>query len=306
MSASASTISPWLPDAIADVDRLVASVGPALRGELSTFLSRLGTVNGGTSLLDMLSRPASTPFTRFIDACAADLGLTAHPGTALLGRSAVMLYAYVRIQDDIVDEPQLVPRSAVYVAEALLGEHLSLFAAAIPDARAFAHRTEIMRRFADVAAAEVADREQGGSASADWIGKKALPMVIPSVGLAYLAGRPQLADTFVRFIEEAGTALQLVNDLYNAPEDAAQGRPTPVLRWLGEAARSGSSLRATLLQHPVLERALEQARRHVANAEELAKSHNLRHTTNIAHLAGQMVEAAPKRLLRLMLGMAAS
>lgn len=112
-------------------------------------------MNGGTSLLDALGRPATTPFVPLIDACAKDLGLAGHPSVARLGRATVLLYAYVRVQDDLVDEPDRVDRASVYAAEALLARHLALFAEATTDPRAHALRSEVMARFAAVAAAEV-------------------------------------------------------------------------------------------------------------------------------------------------------
>lgn len=307
MTASSLTTCRWLPEAIADLERLAGEAGPALRADLGAFLGRLATVNGAASLAEALSRPASTPFVPAIDACAADLGLLDDPRAALLGRSAVLLYAYVRLQDDLVDEPQLVPRAAIYATEALLCEHLALFAAAVTAPRAFVLRSTVMRRFADVAAAEVADRERGWDGRTDcaWIGEKALPIAVPLVGLAVLAGREELCEPLTQFVVQVGTGLQLVNDLFNSQDDAAAGRVTPLLRWLGPVPQ-GSSLRAHLLCHPVLERALAEARRAIDAAEALALSHGLPRTAAIAGRARQMVDAAPQRLLRLLLGMPVS
>lgn len=294
--------SAWLHDAVDDLEALVRGSQPALRAELAPLLERLGRMNGGASIGDALVRPASTPFVALIDAVAADLGLAGDPRAALLGRSTVLLYAYVRVQDDLVDEPARSERTMVYAAEALLATHLELFAAAIPDAGAFAERSAIMRRFAEVAAAEAADRD-AITDDPSWIGAKFLPMAVPLVGLAVAAGRRELTPRLCGVVEALGTALQLINDVYNVADDAAAGRTTPLLRWLGDdvaASRAaGRPLGAVLLGHPALERALDEARHHVDRGHALARGAGLPRTATCVVGARAMIDAAPGRLLRL-------
>lgn len=262
-------------------------------------------MNGAGSLREALTRPASTPFVALVDACARDLGLAGDPRVALLGRSTVVGYAYIRVQDDLVDEPDLVDRASVYAAEAFLAEHLRLFAAGACAPGAFLWRSEIMRRFADVAAAEVDDRERDvEDGDLSWMGVKFLPMAVPLAAMAVLAGREPLAATLVDFVRDVGTALQLVNDVYNAPEDAAGGRPTPLLRWLRAEGRDplAPSLRARLFGSRALERSLAEARSHVASAAGRASDAGLAHLGGVAAHARSMVDRAPDGLARLMLG----
>jgi hypothetical protein len=297
----------WVDLAVDDLERVTREASPALRARMEAALGRVAGMNGGGSLREALLRPASTPFVKLVDACAHDLGLSGDPRAGLLGRSMILLYLYVRVQDDVVDEPDRVDRASVYAAEAFLAEHLALYAAAVSSPAAMAWRGRIMRRFAEVAADEVDERGQLAPSDADlgWMGEKFLPMAVPRVGMALAAGRDEAIALLVSFVQEIGTALQLVNDVYNVAEDAALARPTPVIRWLREADvdTGASTLRATLLSHPVRERALGEAKRRADRATALARGAGFARLAAIGEQVGAMVDGAPQRLLQLMLGL---
>ncbi len=305
--------SHWLSAAVDELAGLSASVSPALRRRLDATFARLARMNGGSSLLDALQRPASTPFVALIDAFARDLGLADHPAVPLLGRSTVLLYAYVRVQDDLVDEPERIDRASVYAAEALLARHLTLFAAATSSPAAFAWRSALMCRFAEVAATEVDERDGGLNDAApddvalDWMGEKFLPMAVPLVGLAAVAGRLDRVDALVGFVRELGTALQLINDAFNLAEDSAGGRSTPVIRWLTAAGvdPTGPLALARLLAHPVHERVMLAATHHAEAAEARARAEGWLQGAVIARRVRAMIDAVPERLLRLTLGLSA-
>ncbi len=298
---------PWVEQAVGDLERVTREAGPALRRRMEAALARVGAMNGAGSVREALLRPASTPFVRLVDAGARDLGLDGDPRVALIGRSTVLLYLYVRVQDDLVDEPDHVDRASVYAAEAFLAEHLALFAAAVSSPEAMRSRGQIMRRFAEVAAAEVDDRGALDARDEDlaWTGEKFLPMAVPLVGLAIAAGRAELIEDLVALVREIGAALQLVNDVYNVAEDAALARPTPVIRWLREAGvdPGAPALRATLLAHPVCARALDEARRFADAATARARRSGFEELAAVGAQVRAMVDRAPQRLLRLMLGL---
>lgn len=294
----------WVDEGVDDLHRLARDAPPALRRRLEAQLARMSRMNGAADLRDVLTRPASTPFVPLIEACADDLGLADDPRAALVGRSTVALYAYVRLQDDLVDEPALVDRASVYAAEALLSLHLRHLAAAAPEAGVMALRSEILLRFAGVAAAEVDDR---GADVTDgdlgWMGEKFLPMAVPLAALAVVAGRPHLADGLVALVREAGCALQLLNDLYNVAEDAAGARPTPLLRWLvAEGVDTAAPrLRARVFEARSFARCLDHARGFAAQACERAAAMELPRVGAVARGVGAMVDAAPERMMRQLL-----
>lgn len=297
---------PWLDRAVSDLERVAASSSPALRRRVEAALARVAGMNGGRSLREALVRPASTPFVALVDACAADLGLAGDRRAGLLGRAMVLAYLYVRVQDDLVDEPDLVDRAAVYAAEAFLAEHLALFAEAVPSALAFAWRARLMRAFAEVAAEEVDDRARLAGEDGDlaWMGAKFLPMAVPLAGMAVAAGRPQVIEEIVAVVREIGVALQLVNDVLNVAEDAARARPTPVLRRLHAAGVDPAApLRAALLAHPVLPETIAEARAHAEAAAARALAAGLPEVAGVAEHVRRMVERTPDALCRLMLAM---
>ena len=297
----------WIDEAVADLERVTREAAPPLRRRMEAALGRVGGMNGARSVREALLRPASTPFVALVEACARDLGLAGDPRAALLGRSMVLLYLYVRVQDDVVDEPDRVDRASVYAAEAFLAEHLARFTEAVSTPAAMAWRGRIMRRFAEVAAAEIDDRARldEGDLDLSWMGEKFLPMAVPLVGMAIAADREDAVEDIVAMVREIGTALQLVNDLFNVAEDAALGRPTPVIRWLREAGVDPASgaLRATLLSHPVCARSMNEARRYTDLAADRARRGGHEALAEIAEHARSMVDRAPERLCRLMLGM---
>lgn len=294
-------MSHWLDDAVADLSTL--SGEPALDRLIDRCLDRLRARD--PDLARLLRHPASTPFVALVDAVGADLA--APPAAvAALGRATVWLYLYVRVQDDLVDEPRRVHRSMVYAQEWLLARHLELFAAAAPGA--LPDRSALMRRFAAVGAREAALRAQGAAPEGEaWMGEKFLPMAVPLVGLAHVAARPGLGRTLEEVVVRFGTGLQLVNDVLNVREDHAAGRPTPVLRALDQAGAclGDELLAARLLAHPTLPALLERARGEMAAAADLAEAAGLRATAAVVWRSVQMAEQAPRRLMGLVLGVAA-
>lgn len=305
--ATISTTEHWVCDAVRDLESLARDSAPALQRRLDAAIARMARMNGARTLREALVRPASTPFVAAVDACAQDLGLTGDPRVAEMGRATVALYAYVRLQDDLVDEPARVDRASVFAAEALLSEHLTRFASAVSDPRAHAWRARIMRRFAEVAATEVDDRDQTHADDGlGWMGDKFLPMAVPLAGMAVMAGRDEVVASLIEFVREVGAALQLVNDAFNVAEDSAGGRTTPVLRWMraADVDTGECTALATLLGDAVLQRVLDEARRFTDAATRRADDMGFDALGGVARHARAMVDRTPERLCRLMLGMA--
>ncbi|HVV84530.1 MAG TPA: hypothetical protein VHE35_15785 [Kofleriaceae bacterium] len=291
----------WLPDAVADLRALATSPCEAIARRIAPAVERISRMNGGAGASDALVRSGSTPFVRLVDAFAADLGLAGDPRTALVGRSTVLGYLYVRLQDDLVDEEALVDRASVYAMEAALAAHLDLLARAGVPVRVFAARSVLMARFAAFAARECDERGRDDGAAAERTGEKFLGMAVPLVALAALAGRHDLDDELAALIVDLGTALQMINDVLNAAEDHAAGRTTPLLRWIG----ASSFTRAGLIGHPAVHRALAVARAAATRAATRASALGLPHTTDVVDETGALVERTSERLLAHVLGLCA-
>lgn len=293
----------WLPDAVADLEALAAHPNPALARRLGGAVRRLARMNGGSGLLDALGRPGTTPFVALVDAATADLGLAGDERAARIGRATVLLYLYVRLQDDLVDEEELVDRASVYAMEAALSAHLEQLAAAGLPPSGWRARSSLMERFARVAASEVELRAAGRALPAEAAGEKFLAMGVPLVALAALADRPELMAPLTELVIALGNALQMVNDVLNAAEDHMARRPSALLDWLDPpAGLPGNALRARLLSHPAMARALALAGGEARRAFALCEAHGLPSLRSIAEAVARTAERTSERLLGLMLG----
>jgi hypothetical protein len=193
--------------------------------------------------------------------------------------------------------------------EAALAAHLARLAeAGLPQA-AWAARSRVMARFAAVAADEVDARAAGAGLAPERAGEKFLAMAVPLVALASAAGRDALHDDLATWVVHVGTALQMINDVLNAAEDHAAGRPTAVLAWaradVAAAAAAPNRVRAALVGHPAVDRALDVAADAAARSWALAERHGLPRLAGIAAGVAAQVGRTRERLLGLMLGVQA-
>lgn len=306
---------PWIRRSFARLEALLTSLEAPLQARLSVILQRLSRTNGGRSLESALTSPAATPFLALLEAYRCDLGLEeGDPRLALIGEATLALYLYVRVQDDLVDEPHLFDPAYVYLAEVFAGRSLSAFAQALSgDAHFFTFREEVMRKFARVALWEV-DIYRRGKEEGDGlalIGQKFLPMAVPLGALACAAGKWSDLPELMRFVTTLGTGLQVLNDVLNIEEDCAAGRLTPVLFWLynSGAARPGQPpalVRAALLGSPVLKRAVAVARQKIQQAALLAEGLGASSLQKSARLRLDFADSVPRRLLALCLRMEAA
>lgn len=287
----------WLPDAVRDLESLAAMPCEPIARRLRPAIGRIAAMNGGAGVRDALTQSGSTPFVRLVDAMAVDVGLAGDPRVALIGRSTVLGYLYVRLQDDLVDEEAWLDRAAVYAMEAVLARHLELLARAGVPASVLCARSRLMTAFAACSAVEYDTRDAADGIAAERSGEKFLGMAVPLVALAALAdgeslrgdGEEQLAELVVAL----GTALQMVNDVLNATDDRAAGRTTPLLRWLGD----GEWSRAALIGHPAVTRALELARESVARAVGIAHGLSLPTVASLAGATRFVIDRTEERLL---------
>lgn len=296
----------WLDDAVGDLEALERSSGPAIGRRLGAALSLLARMNGGQGLRHALLQPGTTPFVRLVDAAASDLGLRGDPRAGLVGRATVLLYLYVRMQDDLVDEEARVDRPYVYAMEVALARHVALLAEASLSSETQRLRADLMARFARVAADEVDRRAVGEPLPVEALGDKFLPMAVPLVALASIADREALSPDLVAWVQHVGAALQLVNDVLNAAEDHALGRPTSLLAALAPPTRAhqGNALRAAILADPATHAALDRARTTAEHARALAARQHLPGLARIAEGVAASVDRTDARLLGLMLGAA--
>jgi hypothetical protein len=313
-------VSNWITEAFLATEELKAGLSEALGARFDRVWDRLSRMNGGRSVEAALTSPAATPFLSLIEAYRRDLGLPDDERLADIGAGALALYLYVRVQDDIVDEPELFEPAYVYVAEALSSASQAAFARALPDDRGLsAYRAAVMRAFAEAAAWEIdvyrrGEGPAGGPPEREALrrsGQKFLPMAVPLGAVACASARAGDLSRLPRFVEALGTGLQLANDVLNAAEDHAAGRATPVLGWLyaggGSApGRPAEAARAALLGDAALKRAQAAARRAITSAEELALEMSAPGLAAEARARLGFIDSLPRRLLALCLRLEAA
>jgi hypothetical protein len=299
---------PWFPAAMRATERLFTMFGPPLSERLTRMAERLGQMNGGGAIERALFAASATPFLALIEALRADYGLAAEdPRVVAIGEATLALYFYVRVQDDIVDEPDLLDRGFVYVAEIFNGASQRAFAQAVGGGPAFfAFRDETMATFASAAVWELDAFRTGAVTEDDLVrmGQKFLPMAVPLGALALVAGRPADMERLVQFVTTLGTGLQMLNDVLNVKEDHVQQRLTPVLRWLYASGKATpgeppTTVRIALLSDEALTRALNQAKESIGQAEQLALALGAERVAAIVRQRAAYIESVPHRLLSL-------
>lgn len=300
----------WLAPACAQVAAQLAP-GPGLEA-LGTRAARAVQALLARQQLDSLEAlalsPASTPFVPLLDALAQDLGV--RPTSSRLvaaGEAALLSYLHVRVQDDVVDEPDAWDRSYTFVADAFATASVDAFARAVDGphaARFFTFRAQQLKRFFGAAVTELDGRPDDAPLDERRLADKFLPLAVCLAAVAYGAGRPELDAALVRFTLAVGEALQRLNDLLNVAEDAVGRRQTPVLEALAVEGLLGPDVppRLALLQSAALGEEQARARKALRWAEALARDAGLERLGLLAAARHGFVESVPQRLLRLQLG----
>lgn len=293
----------WLREA---VDRLGAVLAdePEMAALFGPILKRLGGDSSADSLRAAFTRVLSTPFLRLLALLANDLGVDDERVTGL-GVSTAWLYLYVRIQDDLVDEPDTTPRELVFAMERALSESLAAHVQAIPWAGSVLRRCDQMARFAQVMAAEALARD-GADLPRDlaWTGGKFLPVAVALCALAADARGPAVADSVEAVVLRLGVAWQLANDAHDVARDHAAGRLTPLLRRCAEAGEAPTAV--SLLVGRALPEAVAEALALVDEARALAEGAGLVRLAAAADDAAERLRRLPERLMAEVLGLQAA
>lgn len=301
----------WLPEALRGIDNVVASAPTPISDRVSRAMAWLTRRYGGSPIEEALTSAVATPFLGLLDGLRADYGIAGEdPAVVKLGEATLALYLYVRIQDDIVDEPAVMERAFVYVAELFNGASQRAFAQALPGTTLesfLAFRETTMATFANAATWEL-DMYRSDAVEVDQyrMGQKFLPMAVCLGAMALLAGRADHLDPLVEFVTVLGTGLQVVNDVLNVKEDHAGERLTPVLAWLYDGGKvqpgdPANVVRAGLLTDPALPRALAVADQAMSGAERRAQALGAERVASIVAARRADLADVPHRLFKLFL-----
>lgn len=284
------------------VDRLPAG----LEERLERLVAHLG---GGQSLRSLLLSASATPVLTLMDAYRSDLGIAERdPRMAAVGEGALALYMNVRVQDDLIDEPERFDRGHVYLSAYFAEVAAEAFERALPGSTGFAaFRSRALREFLAFAAVDLESRgrRQEPPTPAE-CGAKFLPLAVLLGAVAHLAGRAYHGDEILRFTRRLGSGLQAINDLLNSAEDHRAGQVTPVLSALYRGGRVTSAdtpdrVAWALLQDSTLRTTLDAAACDLRAAAEIARGMGALRLARAAASREAFLESVPRRLLSLSL-----
>lgn len=288
---------------------------PELAARLARVHDRVARAQGGASIEGALTSRAATPFLALTEALRKDLGLPDEGAIDAVGQGTLALYFYLRLQDDMVDEPATFDATHTYAAEVFAGLSAEAFASAVGGSVAFwSLRRSVLHDLAAVSAWEI-DRYRGVDLAlaaerveedAARLGDKLSPVAIPLAACA-AAAREESAFEWIRALaRHLGRALQIANDLLNARDDHAARRLTPSLAALysgGRVTPGDEPFRVwpALASDPSFDRMLAIARREAASASAAVPEDRPTLREAVGTCAA-VLEEIPTRLLALSLG----
>lgn len=289
---------------------------PELAARLARARERVARAQGGASLETALTSRAATPFLALTEALRRDLGLPDEGAIDAVGQGTLALYFYLRIQDDMIDEPALFDPTFAYAAEIFAGRSAEAFAEAAGSSRGFwSLRRAVLHDLAAVSAWEIdsyrrtdpAIAAERAEEDARRLGDKLGPIGVPLAACAAAAREEQAFDWIRALARHLGGALQIANDLLNARDDHAASRLTPSLAALlagGRLAPGAEPYRVwpALASDPALERMLRAARAHAARAAAIAAEHGAPTLSAATAQHAAFLDEIPARLLALSLG----
>jgi len=301
----------WAESAFKKLDIYLSSFDHPLSERIAKLHNRFGRGNGANSVSGAMSAESATPIIAVLEALRLDYAISPNdPRLEQIGFATLLLYFYVRLQDDIVDEPDQFDSSYVYILQVLYDTCQRCFAEALDGSIGFLQFQEkTMCRFASVSLLEFdsADSHSPTNLEADRIGGKFLPMAIPIGAVTLLAQPATGLDNLIDFVIKLGTGLQFVNDILNIQEDHKAKRLTPILRWLYDSNKVApgddpKDIRLLLINDATLQRALERAQSALQAAEDIAFTNGLVNLATIARNRNEYVKTIPYRLFALQLG----
>lgn len=290
--------------------------GPELGARLDRVRARTVRKGGPATIDAALAASLATPFLQLTEALRIDLDLPDEAAMTAIGEGTLALYFYLRVQDDMVDEPGDLDVSFVYAAEIFAGESAAAYARAIGGDPAFwGLRRRVLADLAKVSAWELDTRcsvspieaAERAEEHATRLGDKLGPIAIPLAATAIAAKRPELIERLHAYSLHVGRALQVANDLLNARDDHVAGRFTPSLAALyagGRVTTETPSFQVwpALSSDPSMERMRGYARREIDRARSVLADIGAGALSEATKRAARVLDELPSRLLGLSLG----
>lgn len=150
--------------------------------------------------------------------------------TEHLAFSTLILYFYLRIQDNLIDEDvEREDRQFLYLCNPFIRSFFTIYQEIFPSRSPFWRSfNAIWDEFSEVSAQEKTAGRTCSIKDAEVLrlGSKLLPGAIPAVAMAHMAGREDDAEALVEMSRWLGLGIQLMNDFFNWRTDLALGHET--------------------------------------------------------------------------------
>ncbi len=224
------------------LDRFEGGLPPALQ---SIWSQMIQTRIGGREeryLLHPLAQPLLSVPLWAID-CAGGAETVGDGMLADVVGASVVGYHGVRLQDDLIDEQAGDPIMVMLLSAVALSHADGLLARHVQDHRFWDAHSEIMGGYADAMQFERllrSDPETYDATAFDRVLRRSRPLAIPGLAILARAGEWELAGRFEELVRHAARAVQMANDLRDAPTDLENENHTWVLSSLGVVPGSGS------------------------------------------------------------------
>lgn len=282
-----------------------------MAARLARLHDRFSHGNGADSISGAISAASATPIFSLLEALRKDYKISEEdPNLHKIAEATVLHYLYLRLQDDIVDEPEQFDRGFVYLLQVLYDAGQDAFRVAFKGSNGFFEfQRNTMDRFANTALWEVDTVRKGDLTESDIkrLGDKFLPLAIPLGALAYLSIKPKDAPHLVKFAQYLGIGLQIVNDILNIQEDHKGKRLTPVLQKLYQSRRiepgeQSNELRLLLITDPSIQESIQYAEDSMKEAEKIGNMLQMNNLVAVTQNRTGYIKSVPQRLLALQLG----
>ncbi len=148
-----------------------------------------------------------------------------------IAESTLFYYFYLRIQDNVIDEPESFKSDFLILANECIKKVFLIYHRLFPPESGFwPFFNRIWTEYSDIALWDLEKRWDANEKTTDkdllFLGKKFLPAAIPCVALAFLAKKEEMANDLVTMIENLGTGTQLLNDFLGIEKDLLHGKST--------------------------------------------------------------------------------
>ncbi|MBI3990413.1 MAG: class 1 isoprenoid biosynthesis enzyme [candidate division NC10 bacterium] len=139
-------------------------------------------------------------------------------------KATLLNYFYLRIQDNVMDEPDRFDATLLLLGNEVLHECYRVYHSTFPAGSPFwDHYTRLWQDFSRATLWEKQEHWRRFApfteTDVELLGKKFVPIAIPCVAFALLQNRPEAIASLERMVQYLGVGIQLVNDLTDMQED---------------------------------------------------------------------------------------